>query len=372
MLLIFRRAILFQELSLTRSVSIGTIDRKLAFPFLKLVHPDFFSGESEEVRNVNLVCIQNINEIWDSIECIDNDIKEKSGNVIYLVAPFRNEYQMMCYVRNQENSRDVQLRLVDFKLMVPDALCRKQQLLKTVAATEVQLILVQLGQLFQRAGLTDPWLHMSARKGRASRQHVGASAGTSSSSRGDSTVDDVLFGRYKSDIDYALFERMLQRSAHQNGAAEAITLLFTKMSGSRSFQENRKTDKLRVNEIDNYLRNGNLMMLGVPLGSELNVLKRFRLFLLEYGLLVNFSVDTWKDIHFILVQQPPHLSSKTAHVVAAALHPPKEETIKEKQQPSYAFTSEPPVYMLQIPANFKVKQLLEFLRVNIPACSSFN
>ena len=171
--------------------SMITFVRKDIIPLIKQLHPDLLSHCSMEIKQQNMSCIQNLNDLWDTLECNIEQYNCRQSTSITLQRPFRDKYDLTCYLtpiiddeggnvkryarltktRKKGDMIDANIMTVDtvddsfddrFKLplqhIVPTCLCKKHIINEKLFQKSIESILLQQHELFNLAGLQSPWL----------------------------------------------------------------------------------------------------------------------------------------------------------------------------------------------------------------------
>jgi hypothetical protein len=161
----------------TFSSSSGS-NRKELRPLIKCLHPDLLTQAGKEVRVQNLSCIQNINELWDTLGV---NVEAAAGKPVMfgvdVKLAFREQYDLTCYLREAKQSPQTDSPSVEstssrsdlfvkhtHSIHVPEALRKRQSIAFSVFSSGIESILVQQGQLFELAGIPNPWKDLNAEK----------------------------------------------------------------------------------------------------------------------------------------------------------------------------------------------------------------
>lgn len=361
-------------------------ERKQMFPFIKIIHPDFCARETVEVKQANLVCIQNINELWDLIDKLQEKLERNSAaESIDISAPFRPIYKIACFVPSEKKDPgrkihagelgdkdgsdddavygikgESDLRRVEIDLIISPTLCQRQTVEKYLIFRSLSSIFAQQGKLLEMVGIPNPWPEHFVHGPTGG----GSTVGRNSSVAASADADAKFFAEHKAKIDAALFERLLSRHSRQSESASSFSSLFVdsyrakshhtphRSAGSSCGSRVSSTEAF-MNEVDSYFTMGNVLLQDVSMEKELEVLKKLRQFLLDYGTLLNFRIDQWKNIIIVLKMHPTNNSSGKQRQTAATS--------------KYSCIADDPRYVFTIPTNFKAHILLESFRVNLPS-----
>jgi hypothetical protein len=114
------------------------------------------------------------------------------------------------------------------------------------------------------------------------------------------------------------------------------------------------------NEIDNYIRLKHVLLINIPIYDEIITIQNFRNFLIDYGDSVNFNLERWKKIIFMLYIEKIDIfyQNKQNNMKTENKSSNNNDYKVEKKQNG--------IFVLKIPAKFKTKNLLKFLRENVP------
>ena len=189
--------------------STGISTRKLLAPLLIKIHPDMFGQEEESVKNLNMSCVQSINNMWSGVEKITTLI-DKSTENIHIEHPLESTYKFRCYIRFPSSGSEEMacepektIRMISFALKTPDIFSQRRVVARSLCEKAMNEFLVSFGGIFTHAGLENPWMFKFDSTESASAKRV---IGLNSSWTGK--VDkDPMFRRAE---DIIIFERTLQ------------------------------------------------------------------------------------------------------------------------------------------------------------------
>lgn len=195
-----------------------TQTRRELIPLIKLLHPDLLGHCSDEIRQQNMSCIQNLNDMWDTLEANVESVAGKSlVNGLDIKVPFRSSYDLTCYLKggmaaestgqSQEVSgeydrKEPTMTIQPFIVRIPEDLCKRQSVSQKVFTNGVDRVLLQQGLLFVHAGLENPWTKLDTTR---------TSGKGLNDSREDQTKEEVLGG----ELELHLFERWYTKARHQ-------------------------------------------------------------------------------------------------------------------------------------------------------------
>ena len=106
-------------------------------------------------------------------------------------------------------------------------------------------------------------------------------------------------------------------------------------------------------EVDSFFMNGNVMVNNLSLTEEHAALKRLKSFLVDFGDLVNFSLQRWFQV-IVVIQ-----SNESALHIRGSASPPKLVS-------HFEYHSERNFHIVKVPHDFKRRAFLDFLRVKLP------
>lgn len=111
-------------------------------------------------------CIQNLNDMWDTLEAnIEASAGRSMMNGLDVKVPFRSQYDLSCFLKATPNKRSDQSDEASEPVMtkrayvinIPSDFCKKQSISQKVFTAGIERILEQQGLMFQLAGLDNPW-----------------------------------------------------------------------------------------------------------------------------------------------------------------------------------------------------------------------
>jgi hypothetical protein len=160
--------------------------RKELIPLIKFLHPDLLGHCSEAVRKQNMTCIQNLNDMWDTLEANVESLAGKPLSYgLDVRHPFRPTYDLTCYLKLQKapdekalpkegakdgSANEAAMRKTPFIIRVPDDVCKKQSISQRTFSDAIDRVLIQQGHLFVHAGLDNPWESVAAKEAREQNQ----------------------------------------------------------------------------------------------------------------------------------------------------------------------------------------------------------
>ena len=344
--------------------------RKQLLPFVKMVHPDIYASESETIQKVNMHCLQSLNELWDCIEfnvmkCLGTKKIDDVSNSrkIVLAQKFKNEYNVSFYRRlfkSQGASEEkVKVEIVHYeaKIVVPKLLLGSTDVQFTEKRFTVclKLLLQQHGKLYRLADLQDTW-----------------TSGSTTSDNDDVTDERIKPGSVpsKQGLYTAIFERLVQRqrfSQASKGSGELNQILsrekrdrdlysgyYAKGKKEKIIMADQLAIERRIVEVANFLQNNVMVNDSVPAHLQMKAMEHLRMFLLKSGGILNFHVETWQNVFFILVT---HNDCKESNKSQSKRNIFKYE-LKENN-----------FHAVYIPLDFKARALRDFLFEELPNTS---
>lgn len=365
-----------------------TSSRKNLIPLIKLLHPDLLGHCSDKVKSQNMSCIQNLNDMWDTLE---SNVQYTSGKSLTfgldVKTPFRNRYDLSCYVNvpgksnsnSHEENRDQPEDLIkrQYILCVPDSLCKKQSVSHKVFTSAIESILLQQGKMFEMAGLHNPW--------EALDPNGDAADGESYSN----SPHDRKVGFLSADMEMALFDRWLTKNSLLQEIGSSVDrygksklnrmfdtthtangskhdAVFGSMSASQSFFED---------QVDAFIQRGNVLVSPMSPKEEFTAVKQLRTFLIDYGDVLQFSVARWHQA-VLLLHRYEGTDKYVSHKKRAQLQ------MQQGGQASDASSTAPEVpvegnggynvqlhgshYVVRVPHDFRTRPLLEFMGHAVP------
>ncbi len=262
-----------------------SLNKKLLAPLIKKIHPDFYMNDSDEVHATNLNCLQNINELWESIVSLSR--KTISGDSISINAPFKLAYALKCFVRI-DNEKVVKKERI---IKIPIELCTRGN---TIAVARkpglIRKILKQFGQFYIDLNIQNPWEALAT-----NALHENKS---------DASIDEFTLDVYEKKAELKILERVIKQSYRFNNAIKQDNIYnkvddLLNQSGLKT-KFNPKFATVTDHEIDVFIRYGNVMSKELPVVEEYHVITKFHKFLKEYAGLINFNLDYWKSVLVII------------------------------------------------------------------------
>ena len=405
----------------------SSVNRKDLIPLVKFLHPDLLAQYSERVRLQNITCIQNLNDMWDTMETNIEACERYEGNKSFDIrAPFRKEYDLTCFLRmpkrsSSDGGSSDALYKTTFVLKVPETMCKKQTITTKNFASGLDIILLQQGKLFDTAGLKNPWLERLAAAAEAAEEERSAAerrdiapSEVAASKEEEAGVLQALTGHmfdrlvlkntkysglraesnrvpssrsnFSGSSNSSDYERMFSggvgKVRYDRSNASSDLVFGGNRRGGRVSSRRSETRRYFEDEVDAFLRKGNVMVLPMPVQDEFAAVQRLRLCLLDYGDVLNFSIDRWHRVVVLLHQEQPLLQQKhqeqqsaasesgvnqTASTATAAVTGKSKKYAQVGAAEGYTVEQKSNVYILRVPFDFKMRNLLQFAGRNLPA-----
>lgn len=377
-------------------LTVAHINKRHLSPIIRKIHPDLFMSEDERIHKDNSVCLQTINELWSSIENTYKLLSNGHKNDICINAPFKQNYTFRCHIRvatdtNSTNSSNSAASVSADNSAAPTEECILKPVNVTITApvelrvrgksitsrklnSSLWMILNQLGTFFQHTDTIDPWI-------------TATSDGTITGTHTDSNpvdVDMYNLTNYEKLIDERLLERNIQARHRVSLAINSINefsrhhILFNNSSSSsgKSSGKSSKSSSSNGNiqlfdaEVAIFVYSKyNTYLKGIQKVEEENKIRgRLHAFLIEYGKLLNFRLDNWCNVTFILYKRKVTVDNYVSNR-SSKKHPKLHFATDYRLSIVYKSsekTKANTVYILEVPSTFTDKNLLEFLRINVP------
>ena len=225
-----------------------TFNKKLLAPLVKKIHPDYYMNDGDIVRTTNLSCLQNVNELWESIDALSR--KNTTGDSISITAPFKLAYALKCYVRVDNKGVEKVIKK-ERMVKVPLELCTRGN---TIAVARkpglIRKILKQFGQFYIDLNVPNPW-------------EATTDSATGEESPDSSSNDELGLDGYEKKMELRMLERAIKHSyrfantVKQENIYNKVDELLAKSGLKTKFDP--KFASLKDNEIDVFVRYGNVM-----------------------------------------------------------------------------------------------------------------
>ncbi|KAJ1420708.1 hypothetical protein B484DRAFT_399764 [Ochromonadaceae sp. CCMP2298] len=363
---------------------IPPVQRKVLIPLIKQLHPDLLAQHSEDVRKRNMACIQNLNDLWDTIEENVSAMTDLASS-LDIRAPLNNRYDLSCFLKQKDIRSSQTSVLPDAGVLVeklcvvrvPEGLCQRGSISQRAFVEGISSVLRQQGALFTAIGLENPWL--------------GTPMGTDSSrtkpgQRGGYGGGQESEAAYRKSASFAqlekhLFERWVTKSSASGGGSHSSLLFAAESRRGQKHLDRIQMRRLCSQDAKTLLQRGQVLVLP-PLSptQEVQAVQHLHSFLVDYGDVLNFSVERWSAVVVVL-----HLHAGMDKYGSAA----NTETDSEAEQAQavagreeeaagkggdelamgggYSIAAKSGFTVLKVPHNFKPRHLLDFCAKHLPA-----
>lgn len=259
-----------------------TFIRKDIIPLIKQLHPDLLSHCSVEIKQQNMSCIQNLNDLWDTLGSGIDQYNGRQSTSITLQKPFRDKYDLTCYlspISNEDHDGNRSKlgnvrpkKKIDtmgkdhhhdhnrFKMplhhIVPSCLCKKQIIHEKLFQSSIESILLQQHKLFNLAGLQSPWLFSDEPDDKDHNPTGGGVMYTLDQGGMKPSKDDNFSAEEIAWIERRMFDRWLikQRNYSSRGNYSSLDHLFN--SSSSDGRGLSSTCAYTLQDIDLYIKRG--------------------------------------------------------------------------------------------------------------------
>lgn len=260
--------------------------RKEISPLVKLIHPDLFSQHHKTIQQANMKFLQSLNEIIDTVDVLNKSSRSK--RVVDVKSPLLRRYSLSFHVKEkkttgpleekEEESKNAPVldttRVIKLNVEVPKDLTIRQTISSTAMHKLVGSFLSRLGSSFEAVHLKNPWKEDDENDPETSRVR-----GFRQRSRGISAEDPEIKAKIE--------ERMVEK---------AISMRMTSMFGGTS----GKKTKLAKGDVDQYIRNGNVLTTKLNPVEQLHAVEKIRDFFHCHGHLINFYFTNWVNVLVII------------------------------------------------------------------------
>lgn len=273
--------------------------RKNLIKLIKIIHPDVLASCGQETafkvaQKVNLACIQNFQQLWDGFDSIlsKSAMNSNHAQLIALRKPLEKSYDLTFYF-TRSSSSDVtsssSTQSIPSKSLFKVPYALKTPLIFTKANESIpfkdahlaaKMILKHHDSLYAAAGLPSNWL--SIIPGFDSDQREKESAGVYDE-------EDVL-----TKLERLYFDKVVTSNARWR---KLQSLAIKDFSSSFQFTLPSRNPSGRLEqEINYYLKNGNLRFHHVAVEDEVDAVRRMKEFLLNFGVILKFRVLEWDEV----------------------------------------------------------------------------
>lgn len=335
------------------------LNRKQLIPLIKRLHPDLMAGlvdADKGMKSLNITCMQNLNDLWDTLDThLDrlNRLSAVDSQHYDITTPFREIYDLSCWLREvgtavssndlasdtlpcAPGSHDVNaLKLMKIAVHSPKSLCKRKTIPLRSMNAAVDSIMKQHIPLLRAAGVVEEDAETVAAAPAATGGAVRESA---------SSTAEAMLSRQ-------LHERWMLRTAQMDRRNEYLNAIIgSELTRRRGHDASDSSEASRqstiIAEVDHYIKCGNITLLGLSPADEIAALTRLRQFLVDFGAVLNFRMDLW-------------------HRLIIALYQPNESD--QSHQNRYTIRKAAESYcIINVPTNFKRKELLSAFRQHVP------
>jgi hypothetical protein len=296
--------------------------KKMLFPLIKKIHPDSCATETPAIQRTNLLCLQTLNEMIEKLKTVEREIQTGSST-IDISSPPKSVYALKFYIASDEGKAIAEHNIV---MQVPRDFTVVQSISIGIGRKALKSLYVSIFAVLRTAGVAADLQIPNAEESNEQENNTPEEEGSHLT---DMKVTEQTLQEYG--YDRIMFERMTNMARY--GSGDRFAPLFTMPE-----RKNQKVPRYVKDAVEVYLRQGNVLVRHLTPAEELPAIERLREFLIDYSLLLNFHPGGWRKVYFILNKKK------------------SKYTLKHKAGGDFII----------IPANFKHKALLEFIRVNMP------
>jgi hypothetical protein len=462
--------------------SVATL-RKDLISFIKLIHPDHFLHTSSSIKQTNLIFLQSLNELTDSLQQLSQQSEKLSS--VEVNQPLLKNYMFKFYVKmpslNEKNTeqqlkeeKNEELKEVKLLITTPIGLSTRAKLTKSQYDSALMKFLKQLGELFHSVSLPNPWRKKKEGEGdweegdeeeyetvqstqESSGHHHWGKAPPNFVRRkkelfSEAEIEQVInehHGNRRTEKDsiwmwdtnpaelqkiihsfhYILptettgagvpdrrSRKQAQQQPHQQAQYRddvsstylsslndlAHHLYPSQVSSSHRHHPSSSIHRLekryteheiqRMVEINRFILNGHIFTQSLPSKDiEIHLLNSLRVFLFEYGEILNFSYRQWSDVILVITGNPQKTTAASTQAPGGSkkklskyekevqyYQQERVETNPSSSPPSPTASTAPPSHisthttiLLTIPASFTPKILCSYLTRNLPHTNYF-
>lgn len=259
-------------------------------------------------------------------------------------------------------------------------MCKKQSITQKQFMQSIELILIQQGRMFAKAGLKNPWEAV-----------VSEPLPSRKSSSSSQDTDDKKVG-FSDEMETYVFEKWVIKNNKHNrigslddrkGSSDYHKMYtYTPKFNNRSadldslFGSRRAQEAFYEDEADAFLTHGNVVVAELSAKDEFLAVKKLRKLLLNFGDVLNFSFDKWREVYIMLYQYggtekfvPGMRQSKKVIETDGAEKSDSEqsESVVKVSNGGFVLETHGRQYILRVPYDFRTKHLLEFAGREVPA-----
>lgn len=308
--------------------------KRALLPFIKLVHPDIFARQRDEVKRANLACVQNMNELWDTLGGIEKQTLT-GGSSVFIRTPLKPVYDLYCFAKFSSES---ETRSVAMTLRPPHELTKQHSISVADARRALATMMKPMISFFSKVGVSRDALPFS------DREEAGVISSGKQRCADSSSRDGAMSPRQPSSpMDAIVFDRAVSTHHHL-----------------RRFRPNPTTfsSQTLLAQCEGFLRSGHVLVSGLVIEEEQAALDKLKCFLLNYGDVLNFSCTSWADVMVVLTKP---LESK----ICAG-----QSRFGNGRYECKAYEGRP-LRILSVPHDFREKEFLAFLCRAMPNTNPF-
>ena len=350
----------------------------------RLVHPDLYNNESQQVQDINLKCLQNLSEFYDTWNAASKQLIGSAGDYSSSIH-FNSEYDFSCYVRlkptssvpNDSSSKTATavgngVCLSDIKPVASSTATSSKELTVDLlfspyilrpATTITSNFKKQCNYLskqeaeYEMNALKNDFICFAQNLGISvdgSVEQLNNSKPSSDGMRRIDKTDTKNYIKNSQDVNIRLetlkFERIMATSYNRS---------FTSMFPTKTNMSKAKKDKFLLTEIDYYLQNGHIYVEQLSAHEEFEVLSRFRDFIFRYAEMVYFTSSNWQKMVFVFYNDSPSFEY--------------DERTKgiQMSRAKYSCEYKTDMFVFKIPYKFKNKKLIMLVTDHIERIISY-
>ena len=316
-----------------------------------------FSLESKEVRNMNLRCLQTLNELCDSVELLYNGLShltndnvsnpDNNAQSIDILNPMVNIYDLSCFIRTniEENdmnkplihdqefpSNKLPIQLLNFKVKTPLILCSRQRVTVKNLDASLKQLLHSLTPIFNHTNLLNPFqladndpLLGGRKQNRVNNNPIDGSENNGLYDDIFHKVNDKELNELQKQIDIRGYEMSIRnrrqrqmfqafqgnKNFHGSSSRRQRNLIKTKAC-SRGISRDVDDDDDNTDDsstptfvkehrdINDYLTSGNVLVRDLTLLQEIESIGRLKQFFIDFHMNINFDYFVWKMIIIVI------------------------------------------------------------------------
>ena len=289
---------------------------------MKKIHPDLFIQHGEEVRETNAECTKTIMALWRDLETLEEKVSGMHGRSLLLPPALDKQYRLKCFARKEE---DELVRIASVVDIPTDFHCRAP-LAQTTAVKHMAIVCRQLEPFLHKLGIREPFKELQFGGRSISGSGGGSVPGLVEN---DGFAPKSAVDALRKTTEKRLAELQMRESQYRDreGLGEV---------GWRAGAPPGAWYDM-ISDVRRFLGSGNVVVKSLSPAEEVKSLQHLEKFLIEYGAVMNFSMDEWWRAILVL----------DGHASEHSVNHEKGRVI------------------VHIPAQFKNKILLRFFRENV-------